>query len=242
MAVFGSWPRRSGAMSAQSGMEQGKGCPGIRSFYRADCKNPVPKQNYKPGFNGCGPEGGVFGTGINAVPNNPLFLANFRPACNTHDVGYSTCNRTKEDTDWQFLVDTNSICNNQYPGSGMFDTVLLANCKYSATTFYVAVKDGGEDAFKAGQADSCDCCDECPGGGEKCNKQICCKPGDICIKPYTSSRGLYFETQCCPPCPAGFSPCPDDGGSPCPRCCLDPRAPVCCWSKQNPPTIQCCRS
>ena len=193
MAVFGSWarpalamaPRRSRPRALDCGGVKPSGppekCDGTRTFYRANCQKPIPKLKFTPGCNGCGPEGGVFGTGMNAVPNSPFYLANFEPACNTHDVGYSTCNRKKEDTDYQFLVDMNVICNNAYPGDGMFDTLLLSDCKYAATTFYVAVKDGGVDAYKAGQAGACDCCDECPGGAAKCNG-ICCPKGFICHK------------------------------------------------------------
>ncbi len=183
--ALGMSPRRNRPRALDCGGVKPSGppvtCDGTRTFYRADCQKTIPKLKYTAGCNGCGPEGGVFGTGINAVPNTPLYLANFQPACNTHDVGYSTCNRTKEDTDYQFLVDMNVICNNEYPGSGMFDTLLLSDCKYAATTFYVAVKDGGVDAYKAGQAGACDCCDECPGGAPKCgDSKICCPRGQIC--------------------------------------------------------------
>jgi len=211
-AMFGSSPRPAHAIAKSRNRPRALDCGGVkpsgppvicdgtRTFYRANCQKTIPKLNYTPGCNGCGPEGGVFGTGISAVPNSPLYLANFQPACNTHDVGYSTCNRTKEDTDYQFLVDMNVICNNEYPGLGMFDTVLLTDCKYAATTFYIAVKDGGTDAFKAGQAGACDCCDECPGGAPKCgdyegHKQ-CCPRGFVCHNNGEQYGSQNFANPC----------------------------------------------
>lgn len=183
-AAFAPLMRAGGVVSARGIAPDDKGCSGTRTFFVPGCKKPVPKLNYEAPINGCGPEGGVFGTGINAVPNRPLFLANFRPACNTHDVGYSTCNRPKEDTDWKFLVDMNAICNDEYPSTGLFDSILRSDCKFSATTFYMAVKDGGADAYKAGQADACDCCDECP-----------------------PRRSPPPPSQCPNSCPAGYGVC-----------------------------------
>jgi hypothetical protein len=204
MAVFGSWVRPGRAIGARRGVAQAnpcggtttsgaENCNGTRTFYRPDCQNPVPKKNYTAPCNGCGPEGGVFGTGINAVPNSPLYVANFRPACNTHDVGYSTCNRPKADTDRKFLHDMYSICGDEYPGEGMFDSILRVQCKNSAQNYYKAVSSNlGEDAYKEGQAGACDCCDECPGGGSKCgdladqpegrDTRICCPKGFVCHK------------------------------------------------------------
>jgi len=229
MAVFGSWVRPTRVTSARGGLAQDDDCKGIRTFYRPDCQNPIPKQNYKPSINGCGPEGGVFGTGINAVPNSPFYLANFRPACNTHDEGYGTCNRPKSETDWQFLVDMNVICNNEYPGAGMFDSVLRSDCKYAATTFYTAVKDGGADAYKAGQADACDCCDECPGGAPKCGG-ICCPKDRVCE-----------NGACCEPCSPGWIKCPVETNYACKYGCCNPATPVCCPGK-GPGRIRCCKT
>jgi hypothetical protein len=167
LAVFGSWVRPVRSWAARSGLAQDPDCNGIRSFYRPDCPKLVPKQNYTPSVNGCGPEGGVFGTGINAVPNSPLFLADFTSACDGHDKGYGTCNRPKDVTDRQFLHDMYTTCGNQYPGSGMFNTMLRIQCKHAAQNYHKAVSDLGEDAYKAGQAAACDCC-ECEGAGGKC--------------------------------------------------------------------------
>ena len=210
MAVFGSWVRPSRAMSARSGVAQDPGCSGTRTFYRPDCKKPVPKLNYTAPINGCGPEGGVFGTGINAVPNSPLYVADFKPACNVHDIGYSTCNRPKAVTDRKFLHDMYFICGYEYPGEGMFDSILRVQCKNSAQNYYKAVSNLGEDAYKEGQAGACDCCDECPGGVAKCGEwiqadqpagavdsRVCCPEGFIC---HNWSEAYGFRGVCSKMC------------------------------------------
>jgi len=167
LAVFGSWLRPRRVVGARSGLAQDPDCDGFRTPYRPDCLNLVPKLNYTPTVNGCGPEGGVFGTGINAVPNSPLYLADFTEACNGHDRGYGTCNRPKEVTDTQFLVDMYTTCANKYSGSGVFGAILLVQCFQAAQTYHDAVSNLGDDAYKAGQEAACDCC-ECKGTGGKC--------------------------------------------------------------------------
>jgi hypothetical protein len=167
LAVFGSWLRPGRMMGARSGLAPDPDCDGFRTPYRPDCPNLVPKLNYTPSVNGCGPEGGVFGSGINAVPNSPFYVADFTSACNGHDQGYGTCNRPKEVTDQQFLNDMYAACASRYSGGGMFNTIGLIQCRGAARTYYEAVSDLGEDAYKAGQAAACDCC-ECKGTGGKC--------------------------------------------------------------------------
>ena len=247
-AVFGSWLGPSWAMRAGGGVVQDPECSGTRTFFRPDCKHPVPKKNYKAQVNGCGPEGGVFGTGINAVPNSPLYLADFTPACNGHDEGYSTCNRPKDVTDRKFYHSMLSTCGNEYPGLGMFDTLLRVQCKHVATNYHTAVSTLGGDAFKAGQAGACDCCDECPGGAEKCVPQgpltplqkdslerygsagRCCKNGDVC------ENGI-----CCTPCLPGWTRCPVAApASECQFGCCNPASPVCCPTF-TPGDSRCCK-
>lgn len=166
-ALFGSWLRPGRAWGAGSASAADPDCKGVRTLYYPGCPKKVPKQNYEPGVNGCGPEGGVFGTGINAVPNSPLYLADFTSACNGHDIGYGTCNRPKEDTDRQFLFDMYAICASQYPGSGMANMMLKIQCARAAQTYCDAVSNLGDAAYEAGQAKACDCC-ECEEAGGKC--------------------------------------------------------------------------
>lgn len=159
---------RAGTGEHSGGHQPDPGCPdGIRSFYRPDCPNPVPKQNYTPGVNGCGPEGGVFGTGVNAVPNSPLGIANFTSACNGHDVGYGICNRPKKDTDDQFLTDMVQTCVSSYGGGGVFGSIAAVACFKAALTYHDAVANLGGAAYQAGQEAACDCC-ECKGATGNC--------------------------------------------------------------------------
>lgn len=166
-ALFGSWLRPRHAWGAGSPSAADPDCDGIRVPYYPGCPKKVKKQNYKPGKNGCGPEGGVFGTGINAVPNSPMYIADFTEPCNQHDIGYGTCNRPKEDTDRQFLIDMAATCMNEYPGSGMFNAMLRIQCLQAAQTYSNAVNTIGDAAYEAGQAAACDCC-ECEGVGGEC--------------------------------------------------------------------------
>lgn len=166
-ALFGSWLRPRRAWGAGSASASDPDCNGVRTLYYPGCPKKVPKQNYSPSVNGCGPEGGVFGTGINAVPNSPMYLADFTEACNGHDKGYGTCNRPKEVTDKQFLYDMYAKCNSTYTGSGMGETMMRIQCKNAARTYCKAVTDLGQAAYEAGQAAACDCC-ECENTGGKC--------------------------------------------------------------------------
>jgi hypothetical protein len=168
LTVFGIRRRPGTVWGAERALAQDQDCDGIRTLYYPECPHPVPKQNYQSGVNGCGPEGGVFGTGINAVPNSPLGIANFTSACDGHDRGYGTCNRPKKDTDDQFLRDMQSTCISTYGGGGLFGAVAMVQCFKAAQTYHDAVSKLGEAAFKAGQEAACDCC-ECKGsGGAKC--------------------------------------------------------------------------
>ena len=136
------------------------GCPGTRTFYRADCDKKVPKlPPYKPAVNGCGPQ-----NGFNPVPQSPLYLATFTPACDGHDKGYGTCNVPKEVTDTKFLEDMKLICVRTYPAAGFFADLFLVQCLKTAETYYTAVSQLGDDPYKDGQSEGCDCCDECNSG------------------------------------------------------------------------------
>ena len=167
VALFGSPERPEGMRGAERHPGPDPDCDGFRWAYYPGCANPVPKQNYKSGVNGCGPEGGVFGTGINAVPNSPYYGADFTPACNGHDEGYGTCNRPKQTTDDQFLKDMQATCAGAYGGGGVINSIALMQCRNAATTYHKAVSKLGQDAYDAGQAAACDCC-ECKGSGGKC--------------------------------------------------------------------------
>ena len=60
-----------------------------------------------------------------------------------------------------------AACSSQHSGSGMVSSMLRIQCKHAAHTYHDAVSNLGDDAYAAGQAAACDCC-ECKGTGGKC--------------------------------------------------------------------------
>lgn len=218
MAIVASWFRPSWAMSAGAAPVMDPGCNGTRTLYFAGCAKPVPKLNPKFPVNGCGPQ-----NGFNPVPQTPLNLANFSPACDEHDIGYGTCNRPKEVTDTRFLFDMNMICVKAYPVTGFESALNLVACTRSAEIYYNAVSSKmGIDPYKDGQSNGCDCCDECPplrqappapcpttcpGANTACCVQIkygyhhggCCRPGEeCCIGPNGDTVHPNQMSWCCP--------------------------------------------
>lgn len=160
MAMIASWVKPPAALGATPSAGNDPGCTGIRTFYREGCSNPVPKLNHTPKVNGCGPQ-----NGFNPAPQTPLGLATFTPACDEHDRGYGSCNRPKAVTDTRFLADMKAICAGPgTPVMGFVMNVLLYQCIRNAEIFYTAVSELGDDPYKEGQAEACECCDECAGG------------------------------------------------------------------------------
>src|SRR5687767_245134 len=77
-AIFGSLIKPGSALAAAAfGQGKDSGCTGTRASYSEGCSKPVPKLNYKPAENGCGPQ-----KGFDPVPDRPLNIANFKSACN----------------------------------------------------------------------------------------------------------------------------------------------------------------
>ena len=224
LAFLGLRAKPRAAFAAEPGQTRDPGCAGTRTFYSAGCKNPVPKLNYKPAVNGCGPQ-----NGFNPVPQTPLYMTSFTPACDEHDRGYGTCNRPKADTDAQFLSDMYDICTGAYPVTGLYSLMSYLQCTRSAEIYFLAVSTVGDDPYADGQKEACDCCDECPGGGPKC-KGECCRRGFVCGKG-----------GCCQDCQPGWIKCdyPNE-----PRCgfgCCMPGAPLCCPGMQ-PGALRCCNN
>ncbi len=113
------------------------------------CPNRKQKENHEPKANGCGPEGGVLSP---FIPNSFL-RANFKPACDFHDICYETCRKSKSFCDQRFLKLMQNECEDIY-GFG----IRRQWCKTQATNYYLAVAKGGEDAYEAAQRKACDCC------------------------------------------------------------------------------------
>jgi hypothetical protein len=201
------------------------GCAGNRVAYKAGCSKPVPKPPpYKPPVNGCGPQ-----KGVNIVPQQPLYIADFTSACNGHDRGYGTCNVPKEVTDKKFLEDMKFICGG--PIQGVALNMLLYQCNRNAEIFYTFVSSWlGNDPYKDGQENACDCCEECPGDTMKCSGQ-CCPPAG---KYVCGSSGL-----CCADCQPGWIKCPYPANTRCGFGCCMPGSPICCPGMQ-PGSLRCC--
>lgn len=219
-AFAASWARPGRAAAAAAAAAADPECAGTRNPYAEGCAKPVKKQNYKASHNGCGPENGVV-----SVPQTPLGVATFTPACNDHDICYGTCNSSKSKCDSDFFIDMAAICATDYPSNGLIDVVERALCVQLAATYANAVSVGGGDAYQTGQKEGCDCCDECSGGQTQCGDQCCptgyeCSNGACC-----ASCGSYIK--CSYPAPAGqcdygcCNPtticCPHPDGTP--RCC-----------------------
>jgi hypothetical protein len=223
-SIAASWlrpgPARAKALAGDSG------CAGTRSAYSSGCAKPVPKQNYTPSFNGCGPENGFV-----AVPQRPLNVATFTKACNAHDVCYGTCNRSKSKCDSDFFKDMAAICASDYPTSGILNVLGRGVCLQLAATYANAVTLGGGSAFATGQSEGCDCCTQCPGSQTPCGDKCCaagyeCSNGACCsscgnyIKCSTPAAPGSCDFGCCNPTTIC---CPNAKGIP--RCCP---ANLCC--------------
>jgi hypothetical protein len=223
LALFGRSVTVRSAFAARPTPPTDPGCNGTRTFYRKGCAKPIPKLNYKPPVNGCGPQ-----NGFNPVPQTPLYMASFTPACDEHDRGYGTCNRPKELTDQQFLSDMYDICIASYPVTGLYTLTAFLQCTRSAEIYYLAVSVKGDDPYADGQSNGCDCCDECPGGSAKCGGQ-CCRRGWIC-----GPKG-----KCCEDCQPGWIKCDYPNQPTCGFGCCMPGAPLCCPGMQ-PGSLRCC--
>lgn len=218
LSIAASW-LRPGRVRAK-GLAGDSDCNGTRSPYTSTCSKPVPKQNYTPSFNGCGPENGVV-----AVPQRPLNVATFTPACNGHDVCYGTCNSSKSTCDSDFFDGMAAICVRDYPATGVLSIIGQGLCLQLAATYATAVIVGGQGAFDTAQSEGCDCCFDCPANYTPCGDRCCgegyeCSNGACC-----SSCGDYIK--CSAPAPAGQ----------CDYGCCNP-VTICCPNAQGIP--RCC--
>ena len=104
--------------------------------------------NCCPAPNGCGPAGGP------PVPDNPTGCddTSFLQPCNAHDDCYGTCGSNKDSCDTEFLGEVE-------PPSGMLGICVESSCAPACSEFaylyYGVVHNGGDDAFQAAQACSC---------------------------------------------------------------------------------------
>ena len=119
------------------------GCPGFGIKRR--------KSGYVPTSNGCG------GAGIteHIVPNS-YFNANFKPACDAHDICYTDCNKTKERCDDEFYDDLMDACRKAYPS--WWEVGALASCEAVVHGYYQSVRTFGHGFWVAAQQEGCECC------------------------------------------------------------------------------------
>ena len=78
----------------------------------------------------------------------------FTPACNQHDICYSTCNAVKTNCDEAFRLQMTQICCDAFPT----DSEKLFDCQQWATRFWLAVYHAGHDEYANAQASACTCC------------------------------------------------------------------------------------
>ncbi|KST69396.1 hypothetical protein [Mastigocoleus testarum] len=83
------------------------------------------------------------------VPNSPRFGANFKPACNNHDICYETKGKSKSSCDKRFLFEMKSACRRKY--NSIVEKAFIPKCYAVAYTYYQGVVKGGASAYKKAQ-------------------------------------------------------------------------------------------
>ena len=97
--------------------------------------------------NGCGP-----GTALGVlVPECPLGLTCFTPACNNHDWCYTTCGADKTDCDDAFYADLLALCQQELSD----DALGLQTCESLAYIYWQAVARFGQSFFDEAQEYHC---------------------------------------------------------------------------------------
>ena len=114
--------------------------------------------NYHPRCNGCGPDDWKG----KLVPNRPFGMANFKPACDTHDLCYGNCGKEKDSCDKAFLVDMQSACEERWmylsvDPEPMANVLAKLACYKTAQMYYEAVAKAGNSAYTSAQDEACKC-------------------------------------------------------------------------------------
>ncbi|MGB0715115.1 MAG: hypothetical protein ACPGXK_04505 [Phycisphaerae bacterium] len=120
------------------------------------------------------------------VPDCPLGLVCFTPACEAHNICYADCDATQAKCDLIFYLDLLEICGRRF----LFNRPNRQVCESLATVYALAVRAFGAEAYAQTQLAACS--DDlispfAPG--------VCCIPGEPCF-----DQGFKFE-------------CDDAGGS-----------------------------
>jgi len=107
-----------------------------------------PQPGNVPSYNGCGPEGGSI-----KIPQG-YGNADYRPACNGHDLCYEECGTPKSDCDDNFHHGMDDSCAEAYPGP--LNSLYRFGCYERSYAYYQAVSQFGDDAWIAGQYKACE--------------------------------------------------------------------------------------
>lgn len=164
----------------------------------AFCPDRVAHPGHVPVFNGCG--SGFFG---GLVPNR-FRAANFKSACNAHDLCYEDCSASQDTCDINFLNDLLDQCLAAYPPSNARGRERQRQeCEARAQQYYTVVSGPlGRDAYEIAQSNACDCCpgdcgecgpcDDCVDGSclSRCTGDQTCEAG-ICVTPSCASSGPW---------------------------------------------------
>ena len=118
----------------------------IRIFERCR-KTRVPKPDYKPTANGCGPKGGP-------KVSDTFGKASFLEACNAHDICYGTCKSDRDACDERFGKQLRAACKSAYRKN----TKNRAACLETADSYHDAVVALGGFAYDDAQSEACQCC------------------------------------------------------------------------------------
>jgi hypothetical protein len=163
-------PRTATASAATNGRTESPSAQadpcakGDRVDWTPQCQHPVTKIGYVNSYNGCGPAQGLL---QKVLPDFPMG-ANFRSACNNHDLCYGTCGSNKGTCDSKFQKALQTACAQKFSGHDPVSKIQLGICSTLADDYWSAVVLGGQGAFDSAQKEACDCC-ACDTGCDGCS-------------------------------------------------------------------------
>lgn len=116
--------------------------------------------------------------------------ASFKPACEAHDICYSTCHSVssvREQCEVEFLSALKKSCFDAY-SNGLGNWALQNACLAQAR-FYSSITRGGQGrkSYDAAQKVVCECCVRCAAPQVECSSNgefICVPEGSVCCGPY----------------------------------------------------------
>ncbi len=146
-----------GLLPAEAQAGGGMCAPGERAVpirdteHLAMCSKKVPKENYTPTYNGCGPDGLDY-----VVPDNLPGIYDFLGPCKQHDICYGTCGSSQAQCDEDFRQGNLAHCTQRH---GARWSSLGFECRRLAEVYYRAVSSGGAGAHADAQVQACACCE-----------------------------------------------------------------------------------